>query len=314
MVFILLSVDIKSVIQAGPRMLAAFGIGALGTVIGTMTASLLLTDSIGAETWKLAGQYTGTYIGGGVNFTALGQTFETSNSLFSAAVAADVALTAVWMAACLSVPVLLGRPRQNNETSATPSRPPKDGPMTLEHRLYESGRSVHIADLAALVGIGVGALWLSGWLESATGLPRMLWLTTLALAAAQVRVIRELPATALVGNYLVMLFLAGNGAQSVLANILKVGPAVFYFALITVGLHGLVIFGAGRLAGLDFGTLAIASQANVGGAASAMAMAGARGYIEQASTGHRRRTARLRRRELRRLRSRHAHALLARLT
>jgi uncharacterized membrane protein len=284
-VFILLSVDIKSVIQAGPRMLGAFGLGALGTVIGTMTASFFLADTIGAEIWKLSGQYTGTYIGGGVNFAALAQTFDTSNSLFSAAVAADVALTAVWMATCLAVPVLLGRPRRNHETPAPVTPPPEKRPMTLEHRLYESGRSVRIVDLAALATIGVGALWLSRRLESASGVPSVLWLTTLGLAAAQVRVIRDLPASALVGNYLVMLFLAGNGAQSVLANILKVGPGVFYFALITVALHGLVIFGVGRLAGLDFGTLAIASQANVGGAASAMAMASARGYMDKLLPG-----------------------------
>ncbi|MBT6887653.1 MAG: DUF819 family protein, partial [Gemmatimonadales bacterium] len=67
-VLILLTVDVRSVIQAGPRMLAAFGIGALGSAIGATVAALLLADSIGPETWKLAGQYAATYTGGGVNF------------------------------------------------------------------------------------------------------------------------------------------------------------------------------------------------------------------------------------------------------
>ena len=64
------------------------------------------------------------------------------------------------------------------------------------------------------------------------------------------------------------------------ANIINVGPAVFYFAAGTVAIHGLAIFGFGRLIGLKPGTLAVASQANVGGSASAMAMASARGYTD----------------------------------
>ena len=49
------------------------------------------------------------------------------------------------------------------------------------------------------------------------------------------------------GNYLLHLFLAANGAQSVIANIFRIGPVIFYFAAATVAVHGLMIFGAGRL-------------------------------------------------------------------
>ncbi|MFB3111873.1 MAG: DUF819 family protein, partial [Gemmatimonadales bacterium] len=41
----------------------------------------------------------------------------------------------------------------------------------------------------------------------------------------------------------------------------------------------------GLLARLDFATLAVASQANVGGAASAIALAGARGYSDRLLPG-----------------------------
>ncbi len=82
-----------------------------------------------------------------------------------------------------------------------------------------------------------------------------------------------------------LLFLASNGARSVIANIVSVGPAIFYFASLTVLIHGLVIFGIGRLFRIDLGTLAVASQANVGGAASAMAMASARGYADRVVPG-----------------------------
>ena len=97
--------------------------------------------------------------------------------------------------------------------------------------------------------------------------------------------IQRLRGGALWGNYLLLLFLASNGAKSVFANILAIGPGVFWFALVTVAIHGIIQFGGGRLLKIDMPTLAVASQANVGGAASAMAIAGARGYSQHLVPG-----------------------------
>jgi len=285
--FILLSVDLRSIVQAGPKMLAAFGIGAAGTAVGATTAGLLLHRLVGPETWKLAGQFTGTYTGGGANFAALGQALETSSDVFSAGVAADVAVTAIWMATCLAVPVLLGHAREGTDEDH-PALDKSDGerPETLEHQLHSSVRPLPISDIAALVTIAVGSVWASQQLGNLLPmLPEVLWLTTIVLLLAQVPAVKRMVGGAVMGNYLLLLFLASNGAQSVIANIYRVGPAVFYFAVGTVAVHGLFIFGIGRLVGLDLGTLAVASQANVGGPASALAMASARGYGDRVLPG-----------------------------
>lgn len=299
---ILLGVDVRSVVEAGPRMLIAFTLGALGSAIGAIVGALAFATAVGPESWKLAGQFTGTYTGGGMNFAALGRALETSADMFSAAVAADVGLTAVWMAACLAVPVLLGRGTgaegaDSASAGTTPddagsvppehdAEKPSDVSPTLERALTSSVRPIPIAELAGLVTIATGAVWLSGLLgEAVPALPQVLWLTTIALLAAQVRAIRTLAGGAMLGNYLLLLFLAANGAQSVIANIFKIGPAVFFFAATTLAVHGLVIFGGGRLLRIDFGTLAVASQANVGGPASAVALASARGYSDRLLSG-----------------------------
>ncbi len=284
---ILLSVDVGSVLQAGPRMLAAFGIGAVGTAIGATVGALVFFPLVGTETWKLAGQFTGTYTGGGMNFVALGRALGTSADLFTAATAADVIVTAIWMVACLSVPVFLGRARQSSHLESAPATSPgAETPLTLERALYESGRPIGLSDTAALVAIAVAAVWFAGLLGSIIPLvPEVFWLTTIVLLVAQIPAVRGLVGSALWGNYLVLLFLASNGAQSVIAKIVTVGPAVFYYATLTVVVHGIVIFGVGRLLRIDLATLAVASQANVGGAASAMALASARGYADRLLPG-----------------------------
>ncbi len=305
-VLILLTVDLRSVFSAGPQMLIAFLIGAVGTALGAASAALVLSGDVGAETYKLAGQYTGTYTGGGVNFAALGDYFETSSDMFSAAVAADVAITAIWLIACLSSPVLLSR--GDDDGGRVESDPDELAPAVagelpdsasalesdleeagaavgvagisadLKESLYSTVKAVSLSETAALVTLAVGLVWLAGVLAAAWPVPEVLLLTTLVLLVAQVPAVKELSGSAMWGNYLLHLFLAANGAQSVIANIFEIGPAVFYFAAATVAVHGIVIFGIGRLAGIDAPTLAVASQANIGGPASAMALAGARGY------------------------------------
>jgi uncharacterized membrane protein len=66
------------------------------------------------------------------------------------------------------------------------------------------------------------------------------------------------------------------GIWSRVSEIAAVGVVVFLYTLVVVAVHGLVVFGGGRLFRLDPGTLAVASQASVGGPSSAIAVAVAR--------------------------------------
>ena len=295
---ILLSVDVRSVIEAGPKMLAAFGIGALGTAIGSTIAALVLAPRVGPETWKLAGQFTGTYTGGGVNFAALGRAFDTSAEMFSAAIAADVIMTAFWMAICLAAPVIFSRKKTlavpGPEQPAAEEADAADKPFTLERALYQSSKPMSLSDMGALTIIAVGSMWLAGQLVALIPkllgdwfptIPEVLWLTTIVLVVAQVPAVKKIPGGAMLGNYLLLLFLSTNGAMSVIANIVEVGPGVFFFAVGTVAIHGVVIFGLGMLFRIDVATLAVASQANVGGPPSAMALASARGYMDRLLPG-----------------------------
>jgi len=312
-VLILLTVDVKSVAKAGPRMFAAFTLGGVGAALGASVAAFLLVGAIGEETWKLAGQYTATYTGGGVNFAAVGAALETSGELFTAGIAADVTMTAIWMATCLTVPVVFasfGKGREgarrtgglhedvpvhagsviseghegvgeSGSAGMAPSRDQGDheGP-TLHQMLYSSVGTIELRDLALMAVIVLGTLGASDGLGAVLApVPSVLFLTTIALLLAQIPAVKDLHGAGVMGNYLVLIFLASNGAMSVLANI------VVYFAGMTVLIHGIVIFGLGRALGLDLKTLAVASQANVGGPASAMALATARGYADKLLPG-----------------------------
>ena len=279
-VLVLLNVDLRAVLKAGRPMLGAFGLGVLGTMLGTFLATLLLAGDLGGEAWKLAGQFTGTYIGGSANFYALAAAFETDPNLLSAALAADVIVTSIWLAACIAIPAILRGGR-----ALDPDRP-RGGPLTLEQQLNESGESLRMLDFFGLASLTLGTMVAAQSIaEAVPGFPSVLWLTTITLILGHTPPVRKLRGAPVLGNSLLYLFLAANGARSLISEMFAAGPTLFLFAFISVAVHGLVIFGVGRLCRLDGGTLSVASQANIGGAASAVAIASARGYADKLLPG-----------------------------
>lgn len=276
----LLTVDLASIRRAGGPMLTAFLLGACGAALGGAVMGLIFADAIGPDTWKLSGQFAATYIGGGVNFAAVGQALGTSSEYFTAGVAADVIVTAIWLIACITIPEFFGK--RNPQSNAVNAQHEANGELGsksgIGSLLYSSGKPITLWDLALLFSIVMTCLWLSNAISNLIpAIPMIIWLTTLVLVLAQLPMIKKISGGLVLGNYLLLLFLATNGAISVIARIIEIGPVIFYFALGTVFIHGAIIFGIGLMLKIDATVIAIASQANVGGASSAMAIAGARG-------------------------------------
>ena len=72
---ILFTVRLADVRDAGAPILIAFVLACFGTLLGVAVGSLtmepLLGQILGEDSWKLAGPYAGTFIGGSLNFFAL---------------------------------------------------------------------------------------------------------------------------------------------------------------------------------------------------------------------------------------------------
>jgi len=289
---ILLQVNLAQLKRAGPKMLAAFLLACFATMVAALLAFLVFGGGVGEEAWKIAGMYTGTYTGGSVNFVALGAAFEASPGLFVAANAADNVATVAWLAVCLVLPAVLGRfwagvrvpdgrdggrgmgDGRSEMKSPSPVPPP---PSLLP--FVDSGRSITLWDVSALGLVTFVIIALSSELGARTpSVPAILWVSTLALAAAQIPAINRLAGGMVVGNYALHLFLAAIGASAGLAEITRSGLGVLWFALLVVTVHGIILYGLGRLMRLDLGVLTVASQATVGGPPTAMAIAATKGW------------------------------------
>lgn len=268
--WLLISVRLDDLREAGPTMLAAFLIGVAGTAIGALVGATALAGAFGEEAWKLAGVTTGTYSGGSLNFVAVGRELGLPSSLFAAATAADNIVTAIWFGATLMLPLWLSRGREERFTEV-PGRTASSLPSIHE------APSLRVLDLTALFALGFALIWASERLSAAVpAVPTVLWLTTLALVAGQIPAVKRLSGAMLLGTVALHLFFTLMGISSRVSEIASVGPQVLYLMAIVVGVHGLVLYGLGRLTRLTPGTLSVASQAAIGGPTTAMAMAIAR--------------------------------------
>lgn len=275
--WLLLRVNLRRVLEAGLPLLGLFLLGSGGTVLGVLAGLAVLGDQpFGDATPALAGMFAATYTGGSANFNALALHYGVmkDGSIYAGAMAVDSGLTAVWMAATIFLARTLGRPAEVPPSEAVP-------PTSADSDEDADRQSVDPLDIAVLLALGLCASWasqlLAQWLAGVgVALPSILLLTVMALALAQTRFVASLRGIAPLAMFSIYVFLAVIGALcdvAALASLGTTGWQLLVFASVCIAVHGAVTFGGARLFRLDPVLAAVASQANVGGGTTALALA-----------------------------------------
>ena len=99
---LLLQTNIVKIWRETGRLLIIFLIGAAGTICGALIGCVLLGSAIDGLP-KVAAMMTGSYIGGGVNFTALADAFKVSGTLVSSTIVADNLNMAIYFLILLGI-------------------------------------------------------------------------------------------------------------------------------------------------------------------------------------------------------------------
>jgi len=273
--FLLLEVNLRDLKRAGLPMVFTFCLGALGTVVGVLVASLVVGSegAFGDLYFAINGMFAGTFIGGGLNFNAIALNYDVTKSgeIYAGAVVVDNIYTMVWMLVTLALPRIFMAAKQLVGNDAVV------GLLDVPHADEDT---VSPWDLAVLMALGCGALafanFSTNWLfAQGINLPMIIILSTVALVLAQFPAIGALRGSRAIGLFGVYLFLAVIGAYaefSALANIGNLAYSLVWFVGTILTVHGVIIFGVGRLFRQDWELLAIVSQANIGGQTTAIAL------------------------------------------
>ena len=270
--YLLLNVNITSIKKAGLPMVGLFVLGSIATTIGILISWFLLSpqEVLGDDGKIIAGMLTGTYTGGSVNFNAIALEygFQKKGFLYAGTIAVDNVVTAIWIMVTLAIPMFLNKIWNSNVKLNT----------KVDLNTQEANNDkIDSKSLAWLIFLGIGAYYISDIIsENFIKIPSILILTTIGILLAQTKFISKMKGSQTLGLYLVYLFLAVIGAYcelSAVSQLQEVGATLLIFTSLAVLIHGLVFIFIGGLFYRDWEMISIASQANIGGGASAIALA-----------------------------------------
>ena len=271
--YLLLKVNITSIKNAGLPMVGLFILGSLATTCGIILSWYLLNPEslLGEEAKIIAGMLTGTYTGGSVNFNAIALEYEFQKKgiLYAGTIAVDNVVTAIWIMITLIIPTVLNRIWKGNKKLISNKK------NSLNEN--EENQNIDLTSLAWLLFLGISVYYISDIISNyIINIPSILILTTIGIILAQSKFISNLKGSQDLGLYLVYLFLAVIGAYceiGAVSQLQEVGFLLLIFTICSVVIHGILFIIIGGIVYRDWEMISIASQANIGGGASAIALA-----------------------------------------
>jgi uncharacterized membrane protein len=285
LLLLVLATDLKAVASLGREAVTLFLSGTASIAIGGPLAFLALGWLFPTETldqaWRGLAALCGSWIGGGANFVAVGESTGASAATMSLMVVVDVAVANVWMAILLW---FAGR-EQAMDARIGADRTRLDAVREQVARYQaEIARPTKLPDLLLILALGIGTTalvtWVAGYLPDVgtiiNGFTWVVFLVTavgLALSFTPARRLEGVGASA-VGSVFLYLLVATIGASAQFHHVLDNLPLLAVGAL-WIAIHAVAMLAVRRLLRAPVFFLAVGSQANVGGAASAPVVAAA---------------------------------------
>ena len=299
LVLLTISIDLPEIKKLGPKALIMFFTGTVGIIMGGPLAILLVSafapDVIGGAgpgaIWRGLSTVAGSWIGGGANQAAMKEIFVVGDTVFSTMIAVDVIVANVWMAFLLYGAGIHERLDSwlQADTSAITELKEK-----IEAYRAQIIRIPDLTDAIKVMAVGFGITAIAhlgadtiapAIQQHAPGLARFsltsgfFWLivlaTSLALALSFTKA-RELEGigASRYGSVFLYVLVATIGMKM---NILAIfeNPGLFIVGLIWMAFHALLLIAVAKGIKAPFFFMAVGSQANVGGAASAPIVASA---------------------------------------
>jgi uncharacterized membrane protein len=285
LLLLVLATDIPAVIRLGRDAVVLFLTGTASVLLGGPLAFLALgwmfPDSALDQAWRGLAALCGSWIGGGANFVAVGDSVRASPATMSLMVVVDVAVANVWMAILLW---FAGREaRMDARVGADRSRI-DEVRARVETYQAEVSRPANVPDLMLILALGLGATavvtWIAGFLpDVGTIINGFTWVVCLITAvgvALSFTPLRKLEGAgaSTVGSTFLYLLVATIGASAQFSHVLDNLPLLAVGALWML-IHALTMLAVRRLLRAPIFFLAVGSQANIGGAASAPIVAAA---------------------------------------
>jgi uncharacterized membrane protein len=299
LVLFTIGVDFNSILKLGPKAITMTITGTLGIILGGPIAiiivSLISPDIIISSgpdaTWRGLSTIAGSWIGGGANQTAMKEVFQVSDSVFSAIIAIDVLTYSIWFAILLYG---AGINDKLNKFLKADTSSIELVQKRLEGNSNDQFSLSNVNDLIKLLSIGFGVTAIAHFLADLIApffqqnypelarfslTSQFFWMIVLATSGGLLLSFthyREMESkgASKIGSLFLYILIATIGMKMEILGFFK----NFDLLLITsiwISFHAILLISVGRLIKSPFFFIAVGSQANIGGAASAPIVAAA---------------------------------------
>ncbi len=306
LVLMTLSIDLKAVIDLGPKALIMFFAGTFGVIIGGPIAILLVSmvspEIVGGQgadaTWRGLASIAGSWIGGGANQTAMLEIYGYNQKLYGAMVFVDILVANVWMAILLFG---IERSKKIDQWLHSDTKPIDGLIEKVSEFSHKVERIPSTSDYIILTAITFGTVsiahfmstyishWMENWVNSIQNPmtknlftfldSEFFWMISIAtviailLSYTKVRNLEGAGASK-IGSLFIYILVVSIGMKIDLRLILE-NMGLLVVGIIWMSIHALILIIVAKIIKAPFFYLAVGSQANIGGAASAPIVAAA---------------------------------------
>ncbi len=294
-----ISVDLQEIRKLGFKAVIMFFAGTVGIIIGGPVAILLtsmvapdVVGGVGPEAvWRGMTTIAGSWIGGGANQAAMYEMFKPSNDLYSTSIAVDVIIANIWMAFLLYGAARSARVDKFFKADASAIDAVKERVEAYRAKiakipsLSDAITVLAVGFIATAIGHIVAGL-LAPFLEA--NYPFLIdysltspffWLVITAtlvglfLSFTKVRELEGVGASR-IGTVMIYILVATIGMKM---NVLSIfdNPGYFLVGGLWMVIHVIILITVAKIIKAPFFFVAVGSQANIGGAASAPVVAAA---------------------------------------
>lgn len=301
LILLCLSIDFKGILNLGPKALIMFFAATLGVIMGGPVALIIISyiapgiiSASPDELWRGLSTVAGSWIGGGANQTAMKEIFKVSDNLFATMIIVDVVVANIWMGFLLYGASITERLDKilKADTSAIEE-------LRLKVENYQSSvaRIPSLAEMFILLAITFGGVAFSHWvadlvtpflgkhMEALQALrldalvSDFFWLIVVAttiglgLSFTKARAYEGVGASRW-GSVFIYILVATIGMKMNMGEVWQ-NLGLFAIGIVWMLVHILVLLTVAKLIKAPFFFVAVGSQANIGGAASAPVVASA---------------------------------------
>ena len=299
LILLTISIDLRAIINLGPKALIMFLTGTAGIVIGGPLAILIMSavypEAVGGHgpdaVWRGMTTIAGSWIGGGANQASMKEMFEVGGDIFSAMVTVDVIVANLWMAVLL---LMAANHKAIDAKAGADTTAIEDLKQRVEKYHAEHARMPTLNDYMMIIAIAFGITGLAhfcadilgpffannyAWAKEYSLNSKFFWLIVISttigisLSFTKVRHIEAFGSSKVASAFLYIL-VASIGLHM---NVMAIFDSPMYFVIGAIWMltHAGLMLIVAKLIKAPLFYMAVGSQANVGGAASAPVVAAA---------------------------------------